>query len=62
MTGEEAKQRFGHGGWANALLFRVAEGLTQEQLEAKAAVHQAVREQGTSGPIEGGQTSTERHG
>ena len=37
MTSEEAKQMFGYGTWANALFFRVAEGLTQEQLEAKAA-------------------------
>jgi uncharacterized damage-inducible protein DinB len=37
MTSEEAEQLFGYGSWANGLFFRVAEGLTQEKLEAKAA-------------------------
>jgi uncharacterized damage-inducible protein DinB len=37
MTRDEAKQLFDYGVWANALFFRVAEGLTREQAEAPAA-------------------------
>jgi uncharacterized damage-inducible protein DinB len=37
MTTAEARQLFGYGSWATALMFSAAEALTQEQLEAPVA-------------------------
>ncbi len=37
MTTDEARQLFGYGSWATALMFTAAEALTQEQLAAPVA-------------------------
>jgi uncharacterized damage-inducible protein DinB len=37
MTIDEARQLFAYGSWANALMFSVARGLSEEQFRARAA-------------------------